>query len=289
TAAGGNDLVEGGAGDDDLDGGTGEDFLSFLNSAVGVNADLNDGTSTGNGTDSITGFGNVFGSSFADTIDGDGGDNLIIGREGNDVIAGFVGSDFLDGGSGEDLLDHQLRSGPGPVTVDLGAGTVTGMGSDTIVDFESVNDTESADTIRDDGASRTFILLAGGDDTVTAAGGNDLVEGGAGDDDLDGGTGEDFLSFLNSPAGINADLGAGTSTGNGTDSVTGFGNVFGSSYADTIDGDAGDNLLLGLDGDDVISGFVGRDFLDGGAGIDSLDGGAGSDSCLDGETLANCE
>jgi len=297
----GHNSLSGRRGNDVLDGGAGKsDAAEFRLATRGVTASLLTGTASGEGADTLVGIEELWGSSFGDNLTGDAsqdgnvlvggaGDDIIDGLDAADRIAGGNGSDTLDGGSGEDLLDHQLRSGPGPVTVDLGAGTVTGIGSDTIVDFESVNDTESGDTIRDDGASRTFILLAGGDDTVTAAGGNDLVEGGAGNDDLDGGTGEDFLSFLNSPAGINADLGAGTSTGNGTDSVTGFGNVFGSSYADTIDGDGGDNLIIGREGNDILSGRVGSDVLDGGDGSDFLDGGAGNDSCLNGETLANCE
>ena len=315
----GNDSLVGGKGDDRIRGGTGLDSLSgrtgadtldggagqgdaakFRLATRAVTASLLTGTASGEGADTLVGIEQLWGSNFGDSLTGDSsqdgnvlaggaGDDIIDGLDAADRIAGGNGSDTLDGGSGEDLLDHQLLSGPGPVTVDFGAGTVTGMGSDTIVDFEGANDTASDDTILDDDASRTFILLAGGNDTVTAAGGNDLVEGGPGNDDLDGGAGEDFLSFLNSAVGVDADLGAGTSTGNGTDSITGFGNVFGSSFADTIDGDGGDNLIIGRAGDDFLSGLVGSDFLDGGDGIDNLDGGPGNDSCLNGETLANCE
>lgn len=314
----GNDIVVGGKGDDRIRGGPGLDSLSgrsgadaldggtgrgdaakFRRATRAVTASLPAGTASGEGADTMVGIEQLWGSNFGDTLTGDAsqdgnvlaggaGDDIIDGLDAADRIAGGNGSDTLDGGPGEDLLDHQLLSGPGPVTVDFGAGTVTGMGTDTIVDFEGANDTASDDTIMDDDASRTFILLAGGNDTVTAAGGNDLVEGGPGDDDLDGGAGEDFLSFLNSGVGVDADLGAGTSTGNGTDSITGFGNVFGSSFADTIDGDGGDNLIIGRAGDDFLSGLVGSDFLDGGDGTDNLDGGPGNDSCLNGETLVSC-
>ena len=297
----GQDSLFGSAGADALDGGEGgSDAAKFRLASRPVTASLLSGTSSGEGVDTLVGIEQLWGSNFGDTLTGDDsqdgnvlvggpGDDAIDGETAADRIAGGDGDDTLDGGPGEDLLDHQLLSGPGPVTVDFGAGTVTGMGSDTIVDFEGANDTESDDTILDDGSNRIFILLAGGNDTVTASGGNDLVEGGPGDDDLDGGAGEDFLSFLNSAVGIDADLGAGTSTGNGTDSITGFGNVFGSSFADTIDGDGGDNLIIGRAGDDFLSGLVGSDFLDGDDGTDNLNGGPGNDSCLDGETLIACE
>ena len=297
----GNDSLSGRRGGDVLDGGLGNsDAAQFRLATKGVTASLLTGTATGEGADTLVGIEQLWGSKFADTLTGDAlqdgnvlaggaGNDILDGQEGADTVAGGEGDDTLDGGPGADLLGHQLLSGPGPITVDFAAGTVTGMGNDNIANFESVNDTESDDTILDDDASRNLVLQAGGNDTVSAAGGNDLVDGGDGDDDLNGGAGQDFLSFLNSEVGVNADLNDGTSTGNGTDSITGFEYVFGSPHADTIDGDAGDNLLLGLDGDDVISGFVGRDFLDGGAGIDSLDGGAGSDSCLNGETETNCE
>jgi Ca2+-binding RTX toxin-like protein len=297
----GDDSLSGRAGDDVLDGGLGfSDSARFRLATKGVTASLLADTASGEGSDTLPGIEQLWGSDFDDTLTGDnggggnslfgaGGNDVIDGEEGSDRVAGGRGDDTLDGGDGVDRLEHRILSGPGPIVVNFAAGTVTGMGTDTIVSFESVTDTPGDDIFEDDDTSRSFSLLAGGDDTVTASGGNDVVEGGLGDDDLDGGAGEDFLSFLNSAVGVDADLGAGTSTGNGTDSITGFGNIFGSPFADTIDGDGGHNVLIGLEGNDVISGFVGSDFLDGGDGIDDLDGGAGNDACLDGENLVNCE
>jgi Ca2+-binding RTX toxin-like protein len=45
-----------------------------------------------------------------------------------------------------------------------------------------------------------------------------------------------------------------------------------------INGDAGDNNLIGGADDDTINGLAGNDFLDGGAGADTMVGGAGDDS-----------
>jgi len=54
-------------------------------------------------------------------------------------------------------------------------------------------------------------------------------------------------------------------------------NVTGSRFGDTIYGDAGNNVLKGLDGDDQLFGRSGDDILDGGAGKNVLNGGDGLD------------
>jgi Ca2+-binding RTX toxin-like protein len=85
------------------------------------------------------------------------------------------------------------------------------------------------------------------------------------------------------------DLTAGTATGEGTDTLTGIGQVFGSKHDDTISGDANPNTLLGGPGNDTISGAAGDDTLNGMDGTDTLDGGDGTDTCANGETNTNCE
>ena len=52
----------------------------------------------------------------------------------------------------------------------------------------------------------------------------------------------DFFFCLNA---VMVDLTAGTATGEGTDTLTGIGHVFGSRHDDTITGDANPNTLLG--------------------------------------------
>jgi Ca2+-binding RTX toxin-like protein len=89
---------------------------------------------------------------------------------------------------------------------------------------------------------------------------------------------------------VTVDLAAGTATGEGTDTLTGIENVFGSgNFGDTLTGDTQDNALFGSGGDDSVSGGDGNDDLDGGNGTDALDGGIGTDTCLNGETIVNCE
>jgi len=296
----GNDSLSGRRGDDVLDGGPGADAAKFRLATKAVTANLLTDTAAGEGSDTLPGIEVLWGSNFGDTLTGDDGSsgNHLVGARGNDVIdagdgadnvAGGLGDDTLEGGDGFDQLGHGILSGPGPVVVDFPAGTVTGMGSDTIASFESVTDTPGDDTIQGDASSSFFALLQGGNDTVEAEGGNDVVAGGGGDDTLDGGTGTDYLDFFASPGPVTVDLEAGTSSGEGTDTVTRFEIVFGSAYDDVLDGSTSDNFLLGEAGNDVIRGLTGSDFLDGGPGTDDLDGGPGNDSCLNGETLANCE
>ena len=97
---------------------------------------------------------------------------------------------------------------------------------------------------------------------------------------------------------VTVDLTAGTATGEGTDTLTGFEWIGGGDYNDTITGDANPNLLWGnggndrspgLDGDDTIYGSDGDDIIDAGNGTDIVDGGSGTNSCLSGEDVTNCE
>jgi serine protease len=133
--------------------------------------------------------------------------------------------------------------------------------------------------------------LAGGD-TIYGLGGDDILIGGDGDDvifpgagnDLrvEGGLGTDTLSYSElATAGVTVALPGTTSGAAGVDTIRGFENVTGTSFADTLGGDAGNNWLNGLGGNDT---------LDGGPGTDRLDGGEGTDACTDpqGGQFLNC-
>jgi Ca2+-binding RTX toxin-like protein len=128
------------------------------------------------------------------------------------------------------------------------------------------------------------------DDVLTGSDANNTFQTEGGNDTIDGGGGLDFASFARSPGPVTVDLAAGTATGEGTDTLTGIENVFGSDdFGDTLMGDTQDNALFESGGDDSVSGSDGNDALDGGNGTDALDGGIGTDTCLNGETIANCE
>ena len=115
---------------------------------------------------------------------------------------------------------------------------------------------------------------------------------------FDGGTGTDTFRFASLTGNYKVDLAAGTfatlsggiaSTlvsienvvaGNGNDTLNGNAgaNVLtGGDGNDTLNGAGGDDTLYGLHGSDVVNGGAGNDVLHGGAGADTLSGGTGKD------------
>ena len=93
---------------------------------------------------------------------------------GDDLLDGGAGNDVIDGGAGFDTLD--LSAATGPVSVDFGAGKVSGagIGSDSFVNVEN-------------------LLFGAGDDVVSGGNADDGFDGGAGNDTLKGGAGNDTL------------------------------------------------------------------------------------------------
>jgi Ca2+-binding RTX toxin-like protein len=232
-----------------------------------------------------------------DTLDGGFGDDILLGGEGddsivgggnNDEIWGDEGNDTLDGGAGVDLI--QYRNASSAVNVNLTTGTATdGMGgTDTLLNIESVHGSDHGDTLvgnssanrlvgfdGDDslsgGAGNNILLGGNGADIIDGGDGNDEIWGELGADTIDGGAGSDIVRYLNSTAGIRANLITGTiRDGLGsTDSVSNVEDVHGSSHNDFIHGSDGVNRLFGLDGNDTLTSGQGEDVLSGGNGGDS--------------------
>ena len=199
---GGDDVIRGGIGADTLEGGDGVDWVRYLGSNSGVTVDLNaDGSgfqSAANGDaqgDVLSGFENVYGSEFGDTITGDAGDNYLLGfggddsinaGDGRDTVRGGEGADTLDGGAGTDLLQY-IDSNAG-VTIDLnadGAGFQSASGGnaqgDVISGFENVYASDFNDVITGDNG-RNIIYGYDGDDTIDGGDGKDAFRGGGGSD-----------------------------------------------------------------------------------------------------------
>ena len=119
---------------------------------------------------------------------------------------------------------------------------------------------------------------AAGEDTITGKTGNDSLAGGAGNDTLSGGKGNDKLKgqggtdiagFADSPSAVEVDIGGGTATGNGNDTLV---------TIETVIGSPGDDRMLGGPGPDELSGGDGNDRLIGRGGDDALKGQGGTDS-----------
>lgn len=169
----------------------------------------------------------------------------IVGTDGNDTIAGTTDDDVIVGLAGDDQI-----LGNGGFDVICG-----GDGNDAIIQ----ND-------------RGFFNIA-------------FAAGDAGDDNLQ--AARDALvvaDYEESTAPVAVDLGAGTATGNGTDTLVRVQGAWGSSFADTLTGSPARDYLLGDDGNDTLSGLAGSDMLEGDLGDDVLDGGTGRDQAWYGDS-----
>ena len=120
-----------------------------------------------------------------------------------------------------------------------------------------------------------------GNDSMIGNAGHDTMDGGAGNDSLVGGAGNDTASYASAGGAVLVGLllqgQAQNTQGAGNDSLSGFENVTGSGFDDTLGGDAGANVLSGGDGNDALYAVGGDDTLNGGAGNDTLHGGTGAD------------
>lgn len=234
----------------------------------------------------------IVGEGGDDTILGLGGDDVLCGGGGQDQLAGGPGDDVLDGGldakvaedtayyvyygdeldggPGDDVLEGGLdprhdgshdrlsyANATGPVLVDLPSSTVTGEGTDRVVDGIGA--------------------VVGGpyDDLMTGSDGPDVLYGGPGSDRITGGRGDDELTaggrFEEEPE-------------------TAPNTMLGGPGRDSIFGGEGDDLARGGSGKDFLQMEGGADRSYGGAGGDGindeavapgdgqvLDGGPGED------------
>jgi subtilisin-like proprotein convertase family protein len=217
-----------------------------------------------------------------------------------------TGADAIQGGSGiYDLVDYTGRGQPLSVTLagladdgqadegdNLGAGmgdveqVYGGIGDDRLSGTDGVNEIRGSpgnDTIRSlDGGDVVFAGL--GDDIVHAGPGDDTVYGNPGSDVIDGGEGSDWAKFKPGAFAVDVSLAAGTSTGEGRDTLQSIENVNGTKLADVLTASTAGNILLGGDGADTIHA------KDNVGGNDQVDGGAGTDSCTAdaGDTVKGC-
>ncbi len=230
---------------------------AITSAASGLEGTTGDDTITGTaGSDVIRGLAGI------DTLSGLGGDDSLYGGDGNDLLKGGTGTDILDGGAGTDTVSYVAATSG--IVVDLSAGSVTGGdGNDTLSNIEIVIASEFSDTMT--GTTGADTLYGGaGDDSLTGDEGNDI---------LDGGTGTDTVLYLGKASGVTVNLTTGTATGsNGSDTLTGFENVTGTSLADVLTGSSVANTLKGEGGNDTLIGMAGNDSLSGGTGDDILYG-----------------
>jgi trimeric autotransporter adhesin len=274
----GNNRINGGVGADVMRGGNGNDTYVVDNVADAVVEELNAGIDTVESSVSFTlsnnvenlvllaGAGNINGT-------GNGSVNTITGNEGDNRLDGGVGADELIGGAGNDA--YVVDNAGDRITDTTGIDTVEASITYILAaSLENLTLTGSANIDGIGNAEANTILGNSGNNRLEGRVGNDVLDGGEGVDTLVGGVGDDTYFVDNSGdivtenAGEGVDtifsrasytLGAGTSVENliltGNENIDGRGNEF----ANTITGNAGNNIL------------------DGGASADLLSGGAGND------------
>ncbi len=273
------DIITGDEGDDFIVGGGGFDVMSYSFAPTAITADLEAGSATGEGTDTLVEVEALQGSAFADILKGDSGDNFLIGQGGDDM---------LEGGLGHDSAVYWFAEAP--VTANLATGTATGDGNDTFVDLEGLFGSEGFDDTLTGDDAPNYLDGDAGHDLLNGGGGDDWLVPGPGDDRVEGGDGSfDVVDFYAIDP-LTADLSTGTATGEGADTLATIEGLSGTVFNDILIGDAGVNYVLGWEGDDQIQAGAGDDFIDGGAGSDSVDAGDGADNCVSIEvTPISCE
>ena len=271
------------------------------------------GTAYADHIDAGDGDDTVYGGDGNDTLIGNAGADHLYGENGNDLLLGGTLPDFMDGGAGNDELH-----GGDDADVLIGAAGNDRIFGENFTD--EIHGNQGDDYI-DGGADADFAyggagqdVVVGGEglDTLYAEWGDDRMFGGAGPDQLFGGYGDDIL---NPGAGgqnqsLNVDEALGEFGYNlvsysditlplnriadlnyqnvNMSTSTPFGNLWvdiqgieGSSSADQIIGDGGNNWLIGGGQSDMIYGGAGDDVIIADSiRLDALIGSYGADGTL---------
>ncbi|BBH40871.1 hypothetical protein myaer102_34570 [Microcystis viridis NIES-102] len=278
----GNDTIYGTSGNDTIFGNGGADYL--------IGGDGNDSLDGGAGNDTL------YGGAGDDTLNGGVGDDsfnlgvinlsstgTVIGGDGDDIFI-FYGpyTGIIDGGGGNDRIDIA----PGYSGNIIFPATITGIES-VIVPGSGGDDYLIGDDGNDslDGQGGNDTLEGrGGNDTLLGGTGNDVIYTGLGIDTVDGGEGIDHLivdySSLTTP--VSSIYSNGSGSINTTDNQVGYDRIdkltlitgsnqdflAGTTGSDSLDGQAGNDTLLGVDSHSLTPGLNEIDTMTGGTGSD---------------------
>jgi Ca2+-binding RTX toxin-like protein len=237
---GGADTIDGLGGDDDV---FADDATGGENTPPGDTCD-DDVLNGGDGADRLTLGG-------ATTANGGADNDTFL----TDLVLCPGKSDVANGGTGVDFADFSRLTTPG-LSVSLDNLGNDGLGgTDNYSDIEDVEATSGGMAIIGSAAANHLIGGAG----------NDLIDGGLGADQMGGGGGIDTVDYSSRTAPLTLTIGTGDTdgeTGENDGIIDDVENVRGGSGADTIVGNALNNVL---------DGGLGADNITGGAGVDAVD------------------
>ncbi|MEM6940019.1 MAG: Hint domain-containing protein [Pseudomonadota bacterium] len=214
----------------------GTDTIDFSEIEQISGTDQGDKIDAGNATSAVT----LEGAGGNDVVLGGDGADSIDGGDGNDNLSGDAGADTIDGGAGFDYVNYgSTHSNDLSINLRTGANT----DGDTYINLEGAQGGSGADTIIGTDGDESFLSGYSGADSIDAGDGDDLIWG-------------DHNAF--STAGGGADT------------------ILAGSGKDTVFGHSGDDLIYGGEGDDSLSGGQGTDTI-------VLENASGSDTIIGGE------
>lgn len=289
-----------------LDIGTSENLV--------VNANGGDDTfNAGNGLAALIQI-TVDGGAGNDRLNGGDGDDVLLGGDGNDFVDGNRGDDLALLGAGDDTFQWDPGDGNDVIEGQAGRDAMlfNGSNADEVIDISANGQRvrffrNVANVVMDLNDVEVIDFNAfGGADTITVGdlSGTDMTDvnldlaavGGGGDLQPDsviiqGTNGDDVVVASGNAAGVDvvglatrvritgAEAANDRLTINALagDDVVDASAVAANAIRLTVDGGAGDDVLIGGAGADILLGGAGDDVLIGGPGIDILDGGPGDD------------
>jgi Ca2+-binding RTX toxin-like protein len=182
----------------------------------------------------------IGGTDAGDIIKSSEGDDTIYGDGGNDRLDGGFGNDILRGGAGDDILtdiggDDLMQGDDGNDVLQGGQGVnllIGGFGQDFIINNEDIGE------------------AFGGQ-------GNDFILGNRANEEGLGGEGDDWIEF-GTPDGFGAD----NADAFARDQIVGNDVYIGDSISDRMDGEGGDDILVGNHGGGEGDRYLGKSGFD---------------------------
>jgi serralysin len=199
---------------------------------------------------------------------------------GDDEISLKLNKTYVEAGSGDDKVVSTIENN-NDIFLGKGDDTYTGKGWAWNGRYDIVSGGEGSDTFN---VSTRHSEYYGDEDadTFNSVGYHNYFFGGAGTDTVSYQR-QDNSSLAGT--GVRIDLFHEEAlTGNGrVETLVNIENAIGTSYADDVIGDNGDNTLWGMEGRDIVDGRGGKDALFGGNGNDDIYGGGSADELTGGK------